>query len=171
MSVPVAWLGGDPGMSGAIALICPLAVEIGDPVGVQVFDMAATVGGDRVLNMRGMAQQLEAWKRRYDILGATVEQVSAMPGQGVTSMFTFGGTYMALRQALASAGIHETLVRPGTWKVIYRLKGGRENKGMSREAATARYPDYKHLWTRAKDDGRAEAVLLADYGSKLRNAK
>lgn len=169
MSGPVAWIGGDPGMSGALALICPLAVDLGDELGVQVFDMSTTVAGERALNMWGMAQQLDSWKRRYDIRGATVEQVNAMPGQGVTSMFTFGGAYYALRQALASAGIRETLVRPGTWKTIYRLRGGRENKGMSRAAASERFPDYKHLWARVKDDGRAEAVLLADYGSKLRN--
>ena len=57
------------------------------------------------------------------------------------------------------------LVTPQTWKKVYGLKGGKENKDMSRQKASQLFPTYANLWARKKDDGRAEAVLLAHYGS------
>jgi crossover junction endodeoxyribonuclease RuvC len=110
---------------------------------------------------------LHVWALDYDIVAATVERVHAMPGQGVTSMFSFGFAAGSLQQALASAEIPVTLVTPASWKAIYGLRGGRENKDMSRTKASELFPGCEHLWARKKDDGRAEAVLLAHYGSKL----
>jgi hypothetical protein len=50
---------------------------------------------------------------------------------------------------------------------VYGIPGGRENKDASRQKASMLFPKFAHLWARKKDDGRAEAVLLAHYGSKL----
>jgi crossover junction endodeoxyribonuclease RuvC len=60
-----------------------------------------------------------------------------------------------------------TLVVPQVWKKAYGIPGGRENKDMARQKASMLFPKYAHLWARKKDDGRAEAVLLAHYGLKL----
>jgi crossover junction endodeoxyribonuclease RuvC len=93
-----------------------------------------------------------------------------MPKQGVASSFSFGHSFGALKQAVASAGLPMVLITPGTWKTIYKLRGGVENKDMSRQRASELFPKFAHLWARKKDEGRAEAVLLAHYASKLRNA-
>lgn len=164
----VGYVGGDPGLSGAIALYVPSEAVL------QVIDMPTITVGEpdsrkRVVDMWRLAQQLGAWADDWE-LQATVERVHAMPGQGVTSMFSFGFAAGSLQQALASARIHVTLVHPATWKAIYGLRGGRENKDMSRAKASHLFPKHCGLWARKKDDGRAEAVLLAHYGSKLQCA-
>jgi hypothetical protein len=153
-------------MSGAIALYLP-----GEPVGLCAVDMPAmtTSAGKRVLDHRKLATILGAWTSCYDIKGATVELVHSMPKQGVTSSFSFGSSFGALCQGIASAGLEFTLIPPATWKAIYGLRGGRENKELSRAKASELFPGHANLWKLKKHDGRAEAVLLAHYASKLRN--
>jgi len=163
---PVAWIGADPGMSGALALLIPAKVKE-----VEVEDMPAhEVDGKKRMDFWRLAAILKAWNAEYDIKGVTIERVSAMPGQGVSSCFSFGGAFYALQQAVASEGLPLVLIHPATWKAVYGLRGGRENKDMSRAKASQLYPGSAHLWMRKKDDGRAEAVLLARYGSQMRGA-
>lgn len=167
--LPRAWIGADPGMSGALA--CMIMESEAPLHGLSVHDMPfVEVSGKKRMDFWQLAQILGLWVSMFDVQGATVEDVHAMPKQGVTSSFNFGFSAGALQQAFASAGIRVTLIRPATWKAIYGLKGGRENKGLSRDKATKLFPKFTALWTRVKDDGRAEAALLAHYGSKLRNA-
>lgn len=162
------WIGADPGASGALALLCGSdmlsSVE-------EVVDMPYhEIDGKKRLDFWRLAAIIGAWTSLHTINGATVERVNAMPDQGVVSSFNFGGCFYAIQQALASASVPITLVSPVTWKAIYGLRGGRENKDMSRQKASQFYPASAHLWARKKDDGRAEAVLLARYGSQLRTA-
>lgn len=160
------WIGADPGVSGALALL-----DFDAPGGIHVYDMPYhEVSGKKTIDFWRLAEILGAWSSLHTIKGATIEDVHAMPKQGVTSSFSFGHSAGALKQAFASAGICFTLIRPATWKAIYGLRGGRENKGLSRQKASQMFPGAAHLWTRVKDDGRAEAVLLGHYGSKMRNA-
>jgi crossover junction endodeoxyribonuclease RuvC len=160
-----AYLGADPGIDGALALYLPGSSAI-----LQVRDMPALkVDGKRRIDLWSLAQQLSRWADEFDIQ-ATVERVHAMPGQGVTSMFSFGYSTGSLQQALASARIPFTLVQPATWKAIYGLRGGAENKAASVTKAVELFPDHKALFFGPKGgpkDGRAEAALLAHYGSKL----
>lgn len=168
MSKVRAYIGGDPGLSGAIALYVPYLPFKSAPA-VEVFDMpvAETRTGRRTINMDALARLFETWSQGWDIQRATIERVHAMPGQGVTSSFSFGFSSGSLQQAVASAKIPMVLVDPATWKAMYGLRGGRENKDESRAKASKLLPEYANLWARKKDDGRAEAVLLAHYGSKL----
>jgi crossover junction endodeoxyribonuclease RuvC len=163
-----AFLGADPGMDGALALYLPGSSAI-----LQVRDMPAMkVGDKRRIDLWSLSIQLCGWAALYDIR-ATVENVHAMPGQGVTSMFSFGYSTGSLQQALASAKIPFTLVQPATWKAMYRLRGGPENKAASVAKAVELFPDHKALFFGPKGgpkDGRAEAALLAYYGSKLQCA-
>lgn len=97
-----------------------------------------------------------------DIDMAVIEDVSARPGQGVTSMFKFGDTLgfaHGLVQACASVPIHWPT--PALWK---RKMGLTSNKTDSREEARRLMPDLAKYLTRVKDDGVAEAALLAYYG-------
>jgi crossover junction endodeoxyribonuclease RuvC len=166
-----AWIGIDPGMSGALALL-----NVSDAgTDVEVVDMPFVMvrgakGDKKTMDFWTLASIVGAWSSLHPVKGATIEAVHAMPEQGVTSSFNFGGAFYAARQALASAGVRETLVQPATWKAIYGLRGGRENKDMSRSKATEFYPAFAEKWKLKKHDGRAEAALLAHYGSKLRNA-
>jgi crossover junction endodeoxyribonuclease RuvC len=85
-----------------------------------------------------------------------------MPAQGVTSAFNFGFAAGALQGLVAGNAIPMHLVAPLTWKRHYKLSA---DKDASRRRASQLFPAHSHLWARAKDDGRAEAVLLAYYGS------
>lgn len=170
-----AYIGIDPGMSGALALYVP--ADDGPPelkYELRIEDMPVLkADGGSMLDHWRLATVLDGWRTHYYIQGVALERVSAMPDQGVTSSFNFGASFGAVKQAVASAGLHFTLISPATWKAIYGLRGGRENKAASAEKAIALFPAIKPLMYGPRGgvkDGRAEAVLLAHYGSKLRNA-
>lgn len=170
MSNVRAYLGGDPGLDGAIALYVPSVPFSGASL-LEVHDMPALKArtSKRRIDLWSLAEQLKRWAFDWDVL-ATVENVHAMPGQGVTSMFSFGYSTGSLQQALASAKIPFTLVQPATWKAMYRLRGGAENKAASVDKAVELFPQHRELFFGPKGgpkDGRAEAALLAHYGSKL----
>lgn len=158
-----AYIGVDPGLSGALALLVPPVPQL------IVADMPTMLmrNGKRRIDTQALAALLAEWGERFKIVRATVEEVHAMPGQGVTSMFSFGFSAGAVQQALASAGFPVTLVQPATWKALYGLRGGADNKDASRRMASKLLPEHADLWSRKKDDGRAEAALLAHYGRNL----
>jgi len=156
-----AWiLGVDPGLSGAMAMLHAGAVD--------VFDIPTTT---RTVNKKEKRQidpyQLSAWLeiQRPLIKFAVVEQVGTMPGQGVTSAFNFGFTTGCIHGIIAACGIEIRTVSPQVWKRKYGLIG--QNKDASRGEASRRFPEFTHLWSLKKHDGRAEAALLALYGSEM----
>lgn len=98
---------------------------------------------------------------------AFVEQVNAMPGggkrkMGATSAFTFGMGAGLIRGVLVGLGIGHTLVVPGTWKRDMSLK---RDKDIARARACQLWPGAAGRFARVKDDGRAEAALIALYGT------
>lgn len=153
-------LGVDPGLSGAMAMLNAGAVD--------VFDIPTTT---RTVNKKEKRQidpyQLSAWLeiQRPLIKFAVVEQVGTMPGQGVTSAFNFGFTTGCIHGIIAACGIEIRTVAPQVWKRKYGLLG--QNKDASRGEASRRFPQFTHLWQLKKHDGRAEAALLALYGSEM----
>jgi crossover junction endodeoxyribonuclease RuvC len=97
-----------------------------------------------------------------------IEQVGAMPGQGVTSMFNFGLSFGFVQALAFSAGVPVSFVRPQEWKKGVGIPSGSE-KGASRIRASQLFPNDADKWSRVRDDGLAEAALIAYYGSlKLR---
>lgn len=162
MTRPVAFIGIDPGMGGAIACLVHPAVEL------LVEDMPALlINEKRRLNHWNLATLLQRYALDFDVQMVLVENVGAMPGQSPNGMFWFGFSCGAVQQAVVSTGLPLNLVTPQTWKKAYGLRGGKENKDQSRQKASQLFPSHAGLWARKKDDGRAEAVLLAHYGSKL----
>ena len=156
-------LGVDPGLSGAFALY---AVEGGT---LQVFDVpttSRTVNGK--VKRRIDPYQLAAWLelQRPLVEFAVIEQVNAMPGQGVTSSFNFGFTTGAIHGIIAACGIEIRTVAPQVWKRKFGLLG--QPKDASRALASTKFPQFTHLWPLKKHDGRAEAALLALYGREFR---
>lgn len=153
-----AYLGIDPGISGALALMVQAPKW-----DIQVLDFPLLeVNGRKRIDMHGLLRQLRTWAMLHDIRAAVVEDVGAMPGQA--SMFPFGFSCGVGQMAVVAAEIPLRLVTPQKWKKHYGLKGGKDNKDQSRLLASRMFPTHAHLWARKKDDGRAEAVLLANYG-------
>jgi len=151
-------IGIDPGASGAVAIIKTNG-EL-----VHVFDMPSVevlVGGKA--KRRVSPEMLAAELRLYVDQGATavIEQVGAMPGQGVSSMFAFGESFGLAKGVLAGLGIPCASVTPGKWKKALQLNAG---KDASRAKAAALWPSQAGEFKRVKDDGKAEAALIARWG-------
>jgi crossover junction endodeoxyribonuclease RuvC len=94
---------------------------------------------------------------------AFVEHVSARPGEGAVGAFTFGRSRGVIEGVLAAAGLPCTFLTPPTWKRAVGLPPGRD-KDASRAAAIQRWPAKAELFSRKKDDGVAEAALIAVAG-------
>jgi hypothetical protein len=148
----------DPGLTGAIAFYDGERLAVDDmPVytvrkatRVNLHDLAAIIANARIMGA-------------YDAL---VEHVGAMPKQGVASAFNFGFTTGAIHGILAALGMESHTVVPAQWRFgvgLMHLPNGdkRDRKAASRARAIELFPDYAHLFARAKDDGRADAALMA----------
>ena len=150
-------LGVDPGASGALAL---LDTETGT---IDVVDMPVVTIKRGTRNVRQVQPALVV-----DIIKqlqpdrAVVERVAAMPGQGVSSMFAFGRSLGVVEGALAGVGIPYTDVPPATWIKAMGVRGGKDG---SRNRAIELYPRQAGLFARVKDDGRADATLIATWGA------
>lgn len=97
---------------------------------------------------------------------ACLEHVSAMPGQGVTSMFNFGQNFGFIQGVLTADGIPFELVRPQKWKKEFSITG---DKNSSIAVCKRLFPNVSLLRTekcRKEDDGMAEALLMAEYARR-----
>jgi crossover junction endodeoxyribonuclease RuvC len=93
---------------------------------------------------------------------AIIELVGARPGQGVSSMFAFGKAYGLCIGICSSLQIPVEYVTPQKWK---KAVGAREGKDGNRMRAAECFPAYAHLFRRVKDDGRADAALIAFWAA------
>jgi crossover junction endodeoxyribonuclease RuvC len=100
---------------------------------------------------------------RRQLTHAFVEQVGAMPGQGVSSTFAFGKAFGIILGVLAARSVPLTLVPPVRWKrAMGVLKGSKDG---CRARASQLLPAAAHQWPLRRHDGRAEAALIALYGA------
>lgn len=148
----------DPGKTGAMAIIYP-------DMTIQFFDVPRIKlrGKDKPAWRQWQAE----WSSALDFAGVdriVIEEVAARPGQGVTSMFTFGRTLGFAHCIAVASGASVEPVTPAVWKGKLGLLNS--SKGASRELCSNLYPSCAGAITRVKDDGRAEAALLAHYGKK-----
>ena len=97
-----------------------------------------------------------------------IEKVSAMPGQGVTSMFRFGVSYGIVRAIAASLGLPVTLISPQAWQGAVSLgtAAKADRKALARRRAAQLFPRDAPRFHQVKDGGRADAVLIAYAGQK-----
>ena len=146
-------LGCDPGKSGALALVTAAGVLH------DVIDMPDATGAALGAHLRDF---LEAHSPNV-VVCAWVEQVHAMPKQGVVSSFNFGANYGAILSALGALGVRTELVTPNVWKKAMRCTA---DKTLARQRACERWPESSGLFARAKDADRAEAALVAEYGRR-----
>ena len=143
-------MGIDPGVSGAVAFYF-----LDYPNRISVYD-APSVGKE--INAPAFAQLI----KQYSPTICYIESVNAMPKQGVVSSFNFGQAYGCVRGVVAAVGVPTVLVSPRKWKAFFALDSDKEK---SRRLAIMKWPDCGHFNLK-KHDGRAEAALIALYGSK-----
>ena len=151
-------MGVDPGLSGALAF---LDTDSGD---LEILDMPtlkAGTGGKRIIDLDTLAREIDA--RSDYVRHAFVEAVSTRPGEGAVGAFSFGQGFGALSGIIVANFIPRTFVRPAVWK---KALGVPAAKDAARDRASQLLPQHAAQWARVKDDGRAEAALIAYYGSK-----
>lgn len=142
----------DPGLKGAIAI-----VDDWDDEPQLITDMPVADGW---VSLAGLPMHVRQQLATVDLV--VVEAVHSMPRQGVASTFKFGHAFgVAVSIADISAGRVE-LVRPQRWLKHFDLIGG--TKDDHRGLAQHRWPSAADKLKRKKDDGRADALLLAAYG-------
>ena len=90
-----------------------------------------------------------------------VEHVTAMPGQGVTSMFNFGQSFGVIKCICAALKLPIYFVRPVKWKKHFNLI--KTNKDASRTKVIEVYPNISSKLSRKKDSNKADAILIARY--------
>tara|TARA_A100001011_G_scaffold390689_1_gene474655 strand:+ start:305 stop:793 length:489 start_codon:yes stop_codon:yes gene_type:complete len=149
-------IGIDPGLSGGIAILDDLKI-------FDVFDMPIMSEGKKNKNQLNSAQLVNILKKNI-VNGNTfviVEQVSAMPGQGVTSMFNFGQTFGSIKGICAALNLPIFYVRPTKWKKHFELINS--SKDASRTKVIEMYPLISSRLSRKKDVNKADAILIARY--------
>ena len=148
-------IGIDPGLTGAVAFLR-------DGVYVGVDDMPTVGKGAGSVKFEvspaGLKQIIKEHLQEGEFVAVVLERVNAMPGQGVSSVFSLGDSFGCARSVAATAGFELTYVVPVTWKKSYSLGTDKE---ASRALAIRYYPAAPlHL---KKHDGRAEALLMARW--------
>lgn len=138
----------DPGANGAIAIF--------DAQGAlqRVIDLPTVKVASKTRIAPQALALLVAAQRPSQ---AYVEQVASRPGQGVTSMFTFGHNAGAIDGVLAALGVPVSYITPQVWKRTAQVTA---DKGSSRRRAMQLFPGHAADFQRVKDDGRAEAALI-----------
>lgn len=149
------FVGIDPGLDGAIAFLNHDATEL------KVYDMPTLITGTTGKRTVDANALVNLFEKHCIIRHIFVELVAARPGQGVVSMFNFGVSCGVVKGVVAATKNPLTMVTPAKWK---KLMGVPAAKDGAIARATQLMPRHTSNWTRKKDDGRAEAALLALYG-------
>ena len=153
--------GVDPGVNGALSILINKDIA-------EVHDMPTMIEGKKnkkQVNGPYLAKIIKRCLQDKKLKGEEfvliVEQVSAMPGQGVTSMFNFGQTFGAIKGICASLNLPIFYVRPAKWKKHFDLINS--SKDASRTKAIEMYPSISDRLRKKKDVNKADAILIARY--------
>ena len=149
-------LGIDIGLNGAIALVeGGQLLEVHD---MPTFSMERNGKNKRMVNAAELARLI----RQAAPASAYLERLNAMPGQGVTSMFSMGQSLGVVLGILAALDIATTTIPPRTWQKALDVPQGKDG---SRYRAAQLFHSHAAQFARVKDDGRSDAVLIAAYGA------
>ena len=152
------FLGIDPGASGAIAVLNQEGHLVA-VIDMPVFDVLVGKAIKRRVSPELLSGEIEPYVRGDSV--AWLEQVSARPGQGVSSMFAFGESFGIVKGVLGAHRVPTRMVTPSTWKKAMLLNASKDG---SRAKAIQLWPEHASMFKRVKDDGRAEACLIAEFG-------
>lgn len=156
------YVGIDPGLTGAVA-----EIDIEDRI-VTLFDTPiTTIKVGKKIKTDYMPSEMASILERYTgtFCHVFIEKVGAMPGQGVVSMFGFGKGFGLWLGILAALALPYTLVTPQAWKKV--IMEGKADKDAARLRAQELFPKVTGDLSRKKDIGRADALLIAEYGRRI----
>ena len=152
-------IGIDPGISGSICFF-------EDGKILDVVEMPTmTEGKKNKKQVNGSQIYNEIEKRIHKIekqdIRVIIEHVSAMPGQGVTSMFNFGQSFGILKGICSAMQLPMYFVRPAKWKKYFGLINS--EKDASRTRAIEMFPYFSSQLSKKKDSNKADAILIASF--------
>tara|TARA_B100000029_G_scaffold432349_1_gene444407 strand:+ start:3452 stop:3958 length:507 start_codon:yes stop_codon:yes gene_type:complete len=160
--------GVDPGVSGAICVLKNSKI-------IEVYEMPTMIDGKKnkrqvngaevsnIIIKEMQKSESPSIENYEDKAKVVVEHVTAMPGQGVTSMFNFGQSFGVIKGVCAALKMPIHFVRPMKWKKHFNLI--KTNKDASRTKAIEIYPNISSKLSRKKDANKADAILIAKYFS------
>ena len=151
-------IGIDPGISGSICFF-------EDGKILDVIEMPTMIDGKKSKRQVNGAQIYNEISKRVEDsekeIRVVIEQVSAMPGQGVTSMFNFGQSFGILKGICSAMQIPMFFIRPTKWKKYFNLINSQ--KDASRTRAIEIFPYFSSQLSKKKDSNKADAILIASF--------
>ena len=152
-------IGIDPGLSGSICfLIDGKILDV-----IEMPTMAEGKKNKRQVNGSQVFNEITKRTKEYqkNQVRVVIEQVSAMPGQGVTSMFNFGQSFGVLKGVCTAMQLPMYFVRPAKWKKYFNLINS--EKDASRTRAIEIFPYFSSQLSKKKDSNKADAILIASF--------
>ena len=152
-------IGIDPGISGSICFLEDVIIKdaIEMPTMIEGKKNKKQVNGSQIFNE--ISLRIKTYEKKN--IKVVVEQVSAMPGQGVTSMFNFGQSFGILKGICSAMQLPIYFVRPAKWKKYFNLINS--EKDASRTRAIEIFPYFSSNLSKKKDSNKADAILIASY--------
>ena len=152
-------IGIDPGISGSICFLDngKILDVIEMPIMIDGKKNKKQVNGSQVYNE--ISKRIKQFEKNQ--IRVVIEQVSAMPGQGVTSMFNFGQSFGILKGICTAMQLPMYFVRPAKWKKYFNLLNS--EKDASRTRAIEIFPYFSSQLSRKKDSNKADAILIASF--------
>ena len=152
-------IGIDPGISGSICFLKDGVIKdvVEMPTMIEGKKNKKQVNGSQIFNE--ISENIKNTDKRN--IKVVIEHVTAMPGQGVTSMFNFGQSFGILKGICSAMQLSVYFVRPAKWKKYFNLINS--EKDASRTRAIEIFPYYSSHLSRKKDSNKADAILIASY--------
>jgi crossover junction endodeoxyribonuclease RuvC len=152
-------IGIDPGISGSICFFNKGKIidVLEMPTMAEGKKNKKQVNGSQIFNE--ISERIKKFEKKD--IKVVIEQVSAMPGQGVTSMFNFGQSFGVLKGICSAMQLSMYFVRPAKWKKYFNLINS--EKDASRTKAIEIFPYFSGQLSRKKDTNKADAILIASF--------
>ncbi|MBD1167872.1 crossover junction endodeoxyribonuclease [Pelagibacterales bacterium SAG-MED06] len=152
-------IGIDPGISGSICFFQDgkIVDVVEMPTMTEGKKNKKQVNGSQIFNE--ISEKIKKLDKKE--IKVVIEQVSAMPGQGVTSMFNFGQSFGILKGICSAMQLPMYFVRPSKWKKYFNLINS--EKDASRTRAIEIFPYFSSQLSRKKDSNKADAILIASF--------
>ena len=152
-------IGIDPGISGSICFF-------EDGKIIDVIEMPTMTDGKKNKRQVNGSQIYNEISKRINKtekqnIRVIIEQVSAMPGQGVTSMFNFGQSFGILKGICSAMQLPMYFIRPAKWKKYFSLINS--EKDASRTKVIEMFPSFSSQLSKKKDSNKADAILIASF--------
>ena len=152
-------IGIDPGISGSICFFQDGLIKdvVEMPIMTEGKKNKKQVNGSQIFNE--ISEKTKNMDKKN--IKVVIEHVTAMPGQGVTSMFNFGQSFGILKGICSAMQLSVYFVRPAKWKKYFNLINS--EKDASRTRAIEIFPYYSSHLSKKKDSNKADAILLASF--------